>query len=126
MARLRLWRWLAITAVVLGALWTLPGVDYPNVDALAAHLFHVLAGFALVAALIVSGLLYGPSAAPGKIDEISSGAVGAYLLAAGVLVIGSAHDSAALAIFTILAAATVAIAWRSEAALWALPAARAY
>ena len=123
LARLRLWRWLAITAVMLGALWTLPGVDYPNVEALTAHLFHVLAGFALVAALIVSGLLYGPSAEPGKIDEISSGAIGAYLLAAGVLTIGSAHDSAALAIFTILAAATVAIAWRSEAALWALPAA---
>jgi uncharacterized membrane protein len=121
LARLRLWRWLAITAVVFGALWTLPGIDYPNVDALTAHLFHVLAGFALVAALIVSGLLYGPSAEPGKIDEISSGAIGAYLLAACVLVIGSAHDSAALAIFTILAAATVTIAWRSEAALWALP-----
>ncbi|MBI3703982.1 MAG: DUF2339 domain-containing protein, partial [Rhizobiales bacterium] len=75
LARLRLWRWLAITAVVLGALWTLPGVDYPNVEALTAHLFHVLAGFALVAALIVSGLLYGPSAEPGKIDEISSGAI---------------------------------------------------
>jgi uncharacterized membrane protein len=123
LARLRLWRWLAITAVVLGALWTLPGVDYPNVEALTAHLFHVLAGFTLVAALIVSGLLYGPSPEPGKIDEISSGALGAYLLAACVLAIGSAHDSAALAIFTILAAATVAIAWRSEAALGALPAA---
>ena len=123
LARLRLWRWLAITAVLLGALWTLPGVAYPHVDALAAHLFHVLAGFTLVAALIVSGLLYGPSAEPGKIDEISSGAIGAYLLAACVLVIGSAHDSAALAVFTILAAATVAIAWRSEAALGALPAA---
>ena len=123
LARLRLWRWLAITAVVLGALWTLPGVAYPNVEALTAHLFHVLAGYALVAALIVSGLFYGPSAEPGKIDEISSGAIGAYLLAAGVLAIGSAHDTAALAIFAILAAATVAIAWRSEAALWALPAA---
>ena len=27
LARMRLWRWLAITAVVLGALWTLPGID---------------------------------------------------------------------------------------------------
>ena len=33
------------------------------------------------------------------------------------------HDSAALATFALLAAATVAIAWRTEAALWALPAA---
>ena len=66
LARMRLWRWLAITAVVLGALWMLPGVDYPSVDALTAHLFHAIAGFALVAALIVSGLLYGPSAEPGQ------------------------------------------------------------
>ena len=121
LARIRLWRWLAITAVVLGALWTVPGVAYPNVDALAAHLFHVIAGFVLVATLIVSGLFYGPSAEPGKIDEISSGAIGVYLFAACALVIASAHDSAALTVFTILAAVTVAIVWRTEAALAALP-----
>jgi len=123
LARLRLWRWLAITAVVLGALWTLPGVAYPHVDALSAHLFHVAVGFALSATMIVSGLLFGPSTEPGKIDEISSGAIGAYLFAATVLVIASAHDPLALAIFTILTAATVVIAWRAEAALWALAAA---
>lgn len=123
LARMRLWRWLAITAVVLGTLWTLPGIAYPHVDALAAHLFHAIAGFALAAGLIVSGLLYGPTAEPGKIDEISSGAISAYLFAATLLAIGSFHDSGALAIFTILTAATVAIAWRTEAALWALPAA---
>ena len=83
LARMRLWRWLAITAVVLGALWTFPGVAYPHVDALTAHLFHVVSGFALSAALIVSGLLFGPTAEPGKIDEVSSGAIGAYLLAGG-------------------------------------------
>ncbi len=33
---------------------------------LAAHLFHVVAGFALAAALIVSGLLFGPTAEPGQ------------------------------------------------------------
>jgi uncharacterized membrane protein len=123
LARLRLWRWLAITTVVLGALWTFPGVEYLRVDALAAHLFHVIAGFVLAATLIVSGLMFGPTAEPETIDEISSGAVGAYLLVTTVLVIASDHDSAALAIFTILAAATVAIAWRAPSALWALPAA---
>jgi uncharacterized membrane protein len=123
LARLRLWRWLAITAVILGTFWTLPGVAYPHVDTLSAHLFHVAVGFALSATMIVSGLLFGPSAEPGKIDEISSGAIGAYLFAATVLVIASAHDSLALAIFTILTAATVVIAWRAEAALWALAAA---
>jgi uncharacterized membrane protein len=123
LARLRLWRWLAITAVVLGTFWTFPGVVYPHVDALSAHLFHVAAGFALSAAMIVSGLLFGPSIEPGKIDEISSGAIGAYLFAATMLVIASAHDSLALAIFTILTAATVVITWRADASLWALPAA---
>ena len=122
LARLRLWRWLAITAVVLGALWTFPGVEYLWIDTLAAHLFHVTAGFVLAATLIVSGLMFGPTAEPETIDEISSGSVGAYLLATTVLVIASDHDSAALAIFTILAAATVAIAWRAPSALWALPA----
>jgi uncharacterized membrane protein len=121
LARMRLWRWLAIAAVVLGALWTLPGIDYPHVDALGAHLFHVIAGFALAAALIVSGLFYGPSSEPGKTDEISAGAIGGYLIAATVLVLGSLHDSGALIVFTILAAATVAIAWRTDAALFALP-----
>jgi uncharacterized membrane protein len=123
LARMRLWRWLAITAVVLGTLWTLPGVVYPHVDALAAHLFHVVSGFALAAALIVSGLLFGPTAEPGKIDEVSSGSIGAYLFAATLLAIASLHDPSALAIFTLLAAATVVIAWRTEAALSALPAA---
>ena len=86
LARLRLWRWLAVAAVVLGALWTLPGVAYPNVTELGAHLFYVVAGFALAATLIVSGLLFGPSGDRGKIDETSSGALGAYLLAATLLV----------------------------------------
>ena len=123
LARLRLWRWLAITAVILGTLWTLPGVAYPRVDELGAHLFHVVSGFILVAALIVSGLLYGPTGEPGKPDQISSGALAAYLLAATVLVIASVHALAALTVFTILTAATVAIAWRTDAALWAVPAA---
>ncbi|MGN6571396.1 MAG: DUF2339 domain-containing protein [Pseudolabrys sp.] len=121
LARIRLWRWLAITAVALGALWTLAGVQFPNVDALAPHLFHVIAGFALVCALIVSGLLYGPSADPGKIDEISSGAIGAYLLAACVLAIASAHDTAALVVFAVLTAAAIGVVWRTEAASGVLP-----
>jgi uncharacterized membrane protein len=123
LARMRLWRWLAIAAVVLGALWTLPGAEYGQVEALGAHLFHATAGFTLAAALIVSGLLYGPNSEPGRPDGISSGAVGAYILAATVLVIGSLHASIALAVFTMLTAATVAIAWRTDAALYALPAA---
>jgi uncharacterized membrane protein len=122
LARIRLWRWLAITAVVFSAAYVLPGTDYPHVEAVGAHLFHIAAGFALAATLIVSGLLYGPPAERGAIEPISSGALAAYLLAAMIVVVDSAHDPAALAVFTLLAAATVAICWRTDAALWALPA----
>jgi len=94
-----------------------------SVDALGAHAFHVIVGFALAATLIVAGLWYGPSALPGHIDGVSSAALGAYLLAASLLVLASRHDPLALATFAVLAAATVAIAWRAEAAAAAAPAA---
>ena len=48
LARIRLWRWLAITAVMFGLLWTLPGLEERGVVALTPHVFHVVAGFALV------------------------------------------------------------------------------
>ena len=123
LARFRMWRWLAITAVAFSALWTLPGMGVVSVDALGAHAFHVIVGFALAATLIVAGLWYGPSALPGHIDGVSSAALGAYLLAASLLVLASRHDPLALATFAGLAAATVAIAWRAEAAAAAVPAA---
>jgi hypothetical protein len=116
LARFRMWRWLAITAVAFSALWALPGMGVVGVDALGAHAFHVIVGFALAATLIVAGLWYGPSALPGHIDGVSSAALGAYLLAASLLVLTSRHDPLALATFALLAAATVAIAWRAEAA----------
>lgn len=123
LARMRLWRWLAVTATAMGVLWTWAGAEPDHIEALTAHLFHVVAGFALAAALIVSGLKYGPPAEPGEIDGVSSGSIGAFLFAAAFLVINSDHDSVALTTFALLAATTVAIAWRTDAALWALPAA---
>ena len=62
----RLWPWLAVTAILLGALWTVPGADVFRVEAIGAHVFNVLAGFALAAVFLVCGLLYGPPAAPGR------------------------------------------------------------
>jgi uncharacterized membrane protein len=123
LARLRMWRWLAITAVVFGLLWTLPGLEGTRVVALAPHAFHVTVGFALAAALIVSGLLFGPDAEPDRIDEVSSASLATYLLAAALLVLASRHDGLALIVFVILIGATVAIAWRTEAAAGAVPAA---
>jgi uncharacterized membrane protein len=122
LARFRMWRWLAIAAVVLGALWTLPGTRPDAVIALGAHVFHAIAGFALVATFLVCGLLYGPPAAPGLIDRLSTLALAVYLLAAAFLVLASRHDPAALTAFVVLTVATIAIAWRTEAAAGAVPA----
>ena len=121
LARLRLWPWLALTAIVLGALWTFPGVGVVTVDALGAHVFSALAGFALASALLVCGLLYGPPASPGRIDLLSTLALSVYLLVASILVLASRHDGVALTAFVVLTVAAVAIAWRTEAAAGAVP-----
>jgi uncharacterized membrane protein len=123
LARARLWRWLAITAVVFAVFWMLPGIDDFMRDALIPHVFHGVVGYALAAALIVSGLLYGPPAEPGKVDGISSGALAGYLLAAAFLVVARNHEAPALYAFAILCVATIAIAWRTESATGAVPAA---
>jgi uncharacterized membrane protein len=123
LARARLWRWLAITAVAFGVLWTLPGLNDYRVDWLTPHNFHVVAGFVLVAILLVSGLLLGPEAEPGKIEPESSASLAAYLFASAIVVLASAHDPLALLTFALLVAVTLAISWRAEAAVVAVPAA---
>lgn len=125
LARIRMWRWLAITAVVLGALWTLPGIDASAMEALSAHVAHAGLGYALAAALIVCGLFYGPPGRSGFIDGISSGSLAAYLVAAALIVIAQHHASLPLFAFAILLVATLAIAWRTEAATAAVPVAAA-
>ncbi|MGE5261730.1 MAG: DUF2339 domain-containing protein [Actinomycetota bacterium] len=119
LARTRLWRWLAISAVVASVLWTLPGIG--ELDSLPEHVFHVAIGFALSAALIVSGFLFGPPSARGQIDLLSSGSLAAYLFAATLLVLSTGHDSLALLLFCVLVVATLAIAWRTDAATLAVP-----
>ena len=121
LARGRLWLWLAITAIVLSALWMLPGIDVYPVEGLGAHIFNAVAGFALAAILLVCGLLYGPAARPGEIDLLSSLSLSVYLFAAAVLVFASGHDAAPFAAFIVLTVATVGIAWRTEAAVVAVP-----
>ncbi len=121
LARAKLWRWLAVTAVAASVLWALPGMG--DLAALTPHAFHIAAGFTLAALLIVSGLLFGPDAAPGEIDAVSSGALAVYLFAAMLLVLATGHDTLALTVFVVLVAATVAVAWRSDAAAAAVPAA---
>ncbi len=123
LARARLWLWLAVTAIVFSALWTAPGVGHYPVEALGAHVFNALAGFVLAAIFLVCGLLYGPDAKPGEIDPVSSLALGAYLLVAALLVLAGRHEAVALIAFVVLTIAAVVIAWRTEAAVAAVPAA---
>jgi uncharacterized membrane protein len=122
LAGMRLWVWLAVTAVVFSLFWLLPGLHPTRVDALAPHLFHVIAGYALATAMIVSGLFYGPPATPNQIDKVSSGTISAYLLGALLLTLASHHDPAALTVFSLLTVATLAVAWRAEAATGAVAA----
>jgi len=121
LARAKLWRWLAVSAVAASILWALPGIG--DLHALVPHVFHIAAGFALAALLIVSGLIFGPDAAAGEIDSVSSAALAAYLFVSMLLVIATGHDTLALILFVVLVAATLAIAWRSDAAVAAVPAA---
>ena len=123
LARIRLWRWLAVTAIALNALWILPGIDSLQTDILVPHALHAAVGFALVAALIVSGFLYGPPAETGRIETVSSAALGVYLLAVTLLVLATRHDPVAFLTFSLLVFATIAIASRSDAAVAAVPAA---
>ncbi|HKQ54426.1 MAG TPA: DUF2339 domain-containing protein [Methyloceanibacter sp.] len=121
LARAKLWRWLAIAAIAASVAWVLPALG--DMAALTPQAFYLGACFTLAAVFIVSGLLFGPDAAPGEIDAVSSAALAAYLAAAMLLVLATGHDTLALTLFVILVAATVAIAWRSDAVIAGVPAA---
>jgi uncharacterized membrane protein len=90
------------------------------------HIFHVVAGFALAALLVVCGFMFGPPADAGKIEAVSSGSLAAYLLAATAIVLASTHADAALTGFGILVAGTLFVAWRADAATGAVAAAAAF
>jgi uncharacterized membrane protein len=118
LARARLWRWLAVMAIVFGALWMFSGID----DALGPHAFHGMVGFALATVLIVAGLLFGPPAERDNVDVVSSGALAAYVFATAALVLAWHHDPFVFTVLALMAFATVAIAWRTDAAAAAVPA----
>ncbi|MBR0777471.1 DUF2339 domain-containing protein [Bradyrhizobium diazoefficiens] len=124
LARIRLWRWLAVTTIAFAVLWTLPGLDAGELQ-VAPHTFHVIAGFVLAALLVVCGFMFGPATEDGEIEPISSGALGAYLFGAMLIVLSSSHASLALIAFTLLVAATLFVAWRADSATGALGAAAA-
>jgi uncharacterized membrane protein len=115
LARIRLWRWLALTTIAFATLWTLPGLD-AGTPTLAPHAFHVLAGFILASLLVVCGFLYGPPAEEGRIEGISSGALSASLLSATLVVLSSFHADMAMVTFALVVAGTLFVAWYAQAA----------
>jgi uncharacterized membrane protein len=125
LARIRLWRWLAVTTIAFALLWTLPCLTF-DPPAVGPYAFHVMSGFVLAALLVVCGFLFGPPADEGRIEPISSGSLAAYLLGATMIVFASFHANAALVVFAILVAATLIVAWRAASATGAVAAAAAF
>ena len=125
LARVRLWRWLAVTTIAFAVMWTLPCLQC-GPSMVAPHAFHVLAGFILAALLVVCGLLFGPPADEGQIEPISSGSLTAYLVGATLIVLNSFHADAAMITFGLLVAGSLIVAWRSDAATGAVGGAAAF
>ncbi|HTE97731.1 MAG TPA: DUF2339 domain-containing protein, partial [Bradyrhizobium sp.] len=122
LARIRLWRWLAVTTIVFALLWTFPCLQC-GPSMVGPHAFHVIAGFVLAALLVVCGFMFGPPADEGQIEPISSGSLAAYLAGATMIVLASFHDGAAIIVFAVLVAGTLWTAWRAPAATGAIGAA---
>ena len=125
LARIRLWRWLAVTTIAFALLWTLPCLPC-GPSMVGPHAFHVVSGFVLAALLVVCGFMFGPPADEGQIEPISSGSLAAYLLGATVIVLASSHADAAIIVFAILVAGTLLVAWRAQAATGAIAAAAVF
>ncbi|KPG01423.1 hypothetical protein IP86_03980 [Rhodopseudomonas sp. AAP120] len=122
LARIRLWRWLALTTIALAFMWTLPGLDIVA-QSLAPPAFHVVVSFALAALLVVGGFLFGPSQDDGRIEPVSSSSLATFLLAAALIVVDCGHSDAAMIVFALLVAATLGVAWRAASATAAVAAA---
>jgi uncharacterized membrane protein len=122
LARIRLWRWLAVTTIAFALLWTFPCLQC-GPSMVGPHAFHVVAGFVLAALLVVCGFMFGPQADDDRIEPISSGSLAAYLAGATVIVLASFHADAAMIAFAALVAGALWVAWRAPAATGAIAAA---
>lgn len=125
LARARLWSWLAVTTVAFALIWIVPLFNYslPDVGPFA---FHVISGFALAAALVVCGFLFGPSAEHDQVEWVSSASLAAYLFGSALIVLASVYANAAIIVFAVLTAATLLVAWRAPAATGAVAPAAAF
>jgi uncharacterized membrane protein len=122
LARIRLWRWLAVTTVVFALLWTLPCLQC-GPSMIGPHAFHVIAGSILAALLVVCGFMFGPEAEGEQVEPISSGSLIAYLFGALLIVLNSFHADPAMITFGLMVSGSLFVAWRTPAATAAIGAA---
>ena len=101
LARIRLWRWLAVTTIVFALLWTFPPAMRAS---MVGRTFHVTSD-ASSPVLVVCGFNVGPPADDGQIEPISSGSLAAYLAGATLIVLNSGHANAI--VFALLVAGTL-------------------
>jgi uncharacterized membrane protein len=125
LARIRLWRWLAVTTIVLATLWTFPGLEM-GPSMVGPHVLHVMVGFILASLLVVCGFLFGPPNEPGQIEPVSSASLAATLFGAMLIVLNSGHSDTAMIAFGLLVAGALLVAWRAEAATAAIAAAAGF
>jgi uncharacterized membrane protein len=118
LARIRLWRWLAVTTLVFALSWMLPALH--GGTNVGPYAFHVISGFVIAALLVVSGFMFGPSIGDDRIELISSASLSAYLACATLIVLTSSHADTAMIAFAILVAGTLVVAWRASSAAGAV------
>lgn len=114
LARIRMWRWLAMTAIAFAAIWMLFDIAVPGT--IGPHAFDIIAGFILASVLVVTGFMFGPTAEPGRIEPISSISLAVFLFGACVMVLNNNHADSAMTVFTLIVFAAFAVAWRAESA----------
>lgn len=117
-ARVRLWRWLALLAIAGMVAWGLTLIVFEVPQALSASGGLALALLAFTAALLAPGLLFGPED-DGHVDLVSTlGAVGAMAVVTAAAVIG-ASGVVPVSLFAIAALATLALAFAAPASTYA-------
>ncbi len=121
LARIRLWRWLAVTTIVLSLLWAFPCMPC-GPDALGPHAFHAIAGFVLAARSSCAASCSDPRSNPAGSNRSRPRRSPLYGLVTALLVVLQGHSDASLTVFAVITAATLAVAWRTEAATAAVAA----
>jgi uncharacterized membrane protein len=119
LARIRLWRWLAVTTIAFALVWTFPCLQC-GPAMIGPHAFHVTAGFLLASLLVVCGFLFGPPADGERIEPISSGSLAAYLFGATLIVLNGFHADPAMITFALLVAGSLFVGWQAPSAAGAV------